>query len=71
MNAKPTPNELHSAIRDKCLECCGGSRKEVQRCNMQAQCALWPYRLAEPRERTKPMKGQVSLFELMPKEEGA
>ena len=71
MNTKPTPQELHAAIRDKCLDCCGGSRKEVMRCTMEDQCALWPYRLAEPREKARTTTGQVSLFELLPKEEGA
>jgi hypothetical protein len=33
------------AIRAKCLDCCGGSRAEVKRCESEDCCALWPYRL--------------------------
>jgi hypothetical protein len=32
------------AIRAKCLDCCGGSRVEVRRCDDE-DCPLWPYRL--------------------------
>jgi hypothetical protein len=30
-------------IRDKCIDCSGGSRAEVARCTA-VRCALWPYR---------------------------
>ena len=32
------------AIRTKCLDCSGGSPKEVRECNIP-DCALYPYRL--------------------------
>jgi hypothetical protein len=32
------------AIRAKCLDCSGGSTKEVRLCPVTA-CALWPYRM--------------------------
>lgn len=35
-----------SAIRAKCVECSGGSLKEVQMCPVKA-CALHPFRLGE------------------------
>jgi hypothetical protein len=34
------------AIREKCLECSGGSRQEVRYCPI-TRCALWPYRLGK------------------------
>ena len=32
------------AIREKCIDCSGGSPGEVRRCPVK-QCALWPYRM--------------------------
>lgn len=32
------------AIRAKCIDCSGGSRAEVKRCESE-ECPLWPYRL--------------------------
>lgn len=32
------------AIRAKCLDCCGGSAKEVRACT-STKCPLFPYRL--------------------------
>jgi len=32
------------AIREHCIDCCGGSRKEVRLCTAAA-CALHPYRM--------------------------
>lgn len=66
MKNKPTSDELMAAIRAKCLDCCGGSRKEVAAC--REKCALNQWRMGEARERPRPMKGQVSLFELIAKE---
>ena len=40
---KPTADELLAAIRAHCMECSGGSRKEVERCNVKS-CKLRPYR---------------------------
>lgn len=43
--------ELAELIREKCLDCCSGSRKDVKNCaagpnaNPSSQCALWEYRL--------------------------
>ena len=63
MNKKPTPQELIAAIHAKCLECSGGSRKEVHNCKL-TECPLWLYRRGEPRERLVQAKGQISVFEL-------
>lgn len=32
------------AIREKCVDCCGGQRHEPKWCPV-SECALWPYRL--------------------------
>ena len=62
----PTAETLLGVIREKCKDCCGGSVKEVARCTMKAECALWPYRTASQRDKAEqPMKGQASLFEAM------
>ena len=37
---------LAKAIRAYCLQCSGGSRKEVERCGFRA-CALYPYRMSD------------------------
>jgi hypothetical protein len=34
------------AIRAKCLECSGGSKKEVRLCRIE-DCALFPYRMGK------------------------
>ena len=36
------------AIRAKCLDCCGGSRAEVKRCESEDRCKLWRFRLGTP-----------------------
>lgn len=48
MGKKPTPEELLHAIRANCMDCCGGSRREVHNCKI-TQCKLWPYRREEPK----------------------
>lgn len=37
---------LLKVIHKKCLDCCGGSRIELQRCNM-TDCPLHKYRAAK------------------------
>ena len=36
-------DNLWKAIREKCLDCCDGSIKEVDKCTLK-RCALYPYR---------------------------
>ena len=70
MKGKPTPEELLTAMHSKCLDCCCGQRKAVQQCKSR-DCALWKYRNEQARERVKPIRGQLTLFELaeaVPKE---
>lgn len=38
------PRPILKAIREKCLDCSGGSRSEARRCTAVA-CALWPFRM--------------------------
>lgn len=63
MSNKPTPQELIAAIHAKCLDCSGGSRKEVHGCKM-TDCPLWLYRRGEPREKQSQTKGQISVFDI-------
>lgn len=53
------------AIRAHCLDCCGGSRMEVERCRLDG-CSLHPYRtvgvVAEERHRPEVLAGQISIF---------
>jgi len=35
---------LLAAIRQNCIECCGGSQAEVRRCRI-VTCPMWPYRM--------------------------
>lgn len=67
MKTKPTPQELIAAIHAKCLDCSGGSRKEVHNCEIK-DCPLWLYRRSEPREKRGQSKGQISVFDITRKE---
>lgn len=66
-------DEALRAIRAKCLDCCGGSRENVEQCRISS-CALYRFRnlkaLAEAAGAEKPVQivGQVSLFEPVRKE---
>ena len=51
------PSTPLRAIRAKCLDCCGGSEKEVRECRIVA-CALFPYRMGHNPNRTG-IGGQV------------
>lgn len=64
---RPTPQELTAAIHAKCMECSGGSRKEVHGCKL-CDCPLWPYRRGEPREKMAQAKGQIDVFDIIQKE---
>lgn len=69
MRNSPSPDVLLVAIRAKCLDCCGGMRKEVQGCKIK-ECPLWSYRTAEARDKPKPVKGQVTMFDFARREVG-
>lgn len=68
MSTKPTTDELLIAIHKYCLECSGGSRKEVQNCRIKG-CNLYKYRREPTRQRENPVKGQLTLFDLMKRKE--
>lgn len=43
----PTEKKSRSrkqAVRNKCIDCCGGVRAEVRKCPA-TQCPLWPFRM--------------------------
>ncbi len=46
------------AIRANCIECSGGSLREVRECHI-TDCALWPYRMGTHPER-KGMGGNIA-----------
>lgn len=63
----PTQQELLAAIHAHCLECSGGSRVLVERCNVK-RCALLPYRSAKAmgaQVTERKIKGQVDCFEVL------
>lgn len=64
MRNTQSPETLLSAIRAKCLDCCAGSRKEVERCKID-YCPLWQYRIREQREHRKEEQGQIDIFDFM------
>jgi hypothetical protein len=55
--------KLLSLIRQHCLKCCGGSRKDVELCTSGpdaspfSTCVLWPYRLGEDPKPSKSRAG--------------
>lgn len=63
MGKKPTTEELLHAVRANCMDCCGGSRREVHNCKI-TKCKLWPYRRGESTQKeddTVQIPGQLSL----------
>ena len=56
--------ELKQAIRQKCMDCCGGMRREVERCTISS-CPLYPYRKAEAQAKAPepPDRRQISIDE--------
>ena len=70
MKNQPTPTELLIAIHKHCLECSGGSRKELHRCGIK-NCKLWPYREPEAKKKPRKIKGQVNIFDYMKQEKRA
>ena len=64
MKNKPTPEELQRAIYQHCLECSGGSRKELKRCSIKT-CSLHPYREPEAARKPRKIKGQINIFDMV------
>lgn len=56
-----TKARVLQSIRDKCLDCCCGSRGEVARCQLQ-ECSLHPYRFGkDPNPSTRQIHQQPVL----------
>ena len=36
--------QILAAVRQNCVECCGGNQADVRRCRL-AWCPMWPYRM--------------------------
>lgn len=67
---RPTTDETLTAIRAKCMECSGNSRREVERCKLK-DCPLYPYRSVKAigggDERRMEIDGQIDIFDIMPR----
>lgn len=65
---EPTPQTLLSVIYAKCIFCCAGSRREVERCRV-LDCPLHPYRCAKVLKSedkpADPLDGQTDMFEML------
>lgn len=65
---KPTMYEAMTAIRAKCMECSGNSRREVERCRIK-DCPLYPYRsmkaIGGGSERRVELEGQIRIFDII------
>ncbi len=57
--ALPAPDVLLGAIRARCLDCCGNSRKAVDGCKI-ACCPLHPYRSIKTISAAAPQERQIS-----------
>ena len=55
-----TLDEAMAAIRAKCIDCCGGSRKEAIAC--KTDCPLQKVRQMIPEKPEKQLPGQLSFF---------
>lgn len=42
-----TKTSMSKAIKEKCLDCCCGNRKEIETCQI-TRCALWLWRFGKP-----------------------
>ena len=54
-------------IREKCLDCCCGSIKQVELCPCESNCPLWPYRFGKNPfrkkvTRTEEQKARLAAF---------
>lgn len=65
---KPAVDEVLIAIREKCMDCSGHSRRIVEHCVIK-DCPLYPYRSAKAVggrcEKETKIKGQIDLFEAL------
>lgn len=55
----PTPEALLTAIRQRCMDCCGNARLEVERCRITS-CPLHPYRSTSAMGKNKHDQAEIS-----------
>ena len=48
-------------IREKCLDCCCGSMKQVELCPCESNCPLWPFRFGKNPFRKKPKRTEEQM----------
>lgn len=69
----PTSDALLAAIRAKCMNCSGNSRKLVELCNI-TECPLYPYRTTETvckaEKQQTTISGQIDLYDVLAAMEG-
>lgn len=51
-------------IREKCLDCCCGSMKQVELCPCESSCPLWPFRFGKNPFRKKPKRTEEQMARL-------
>lgn len=51
-------------IREKCLDCCCGSMKQVELCPCESNCPLWPFRFGKNPFRKKPKRTEEQMARL-------
>lgn len=64
MYANQSHEELLAVIHRKCLDCSGGSRKEVHRCGFTT-CALWAWREPDAEKKPKVDNRQMTVFDII------
>ena len=66
----PSAESLLADIRAKCLDCCCGSRKQVDECTSR-ECRLWKHRKGLAGEQMAAqlpcdtLEGQIDMFEMV------
>lgn len=66
--------KILQAVRAYCIECSGGSRKDVDGCNRHT-CPLYPYRNRKAVESASPAKaaqldGQINIIDVIELDKG-
>ena len=70
MRGREMQEGVLTAVRAYCLQCSGGSRREVEDCRLR-QCPLYPYRsckaMAVPTAKSKPTQivGQMDIADFL------
>lgn len=64
MEEKLTPTTPLKAIREKCIDCSGGSKKEVRLC-WASNCPLYPFRMGKNPYRKKRKVAETQKSDLL------